>query len=419
MEAVLNITGGPVSGTIRAHGAKNSVLPILAATLLGKGVSIISNCPDLTDVHATLKILCHLGCKAEYDGGIVTVDSSSVTRSDIPESLMREMRSSVIFLGAILARTGQAEMSHPGGCELGTRPIDLHLSALQSLGAETFEVSGIIKCKAKRLYGNEIILSFPSVGATENIMLAACAADGVTIIKNAAREPEIEDLQSFLTAMGAKIDGAGTSTIRVSGSKEKLRGAAHRILPDRIETATYLCAAAMAGGKIRIEDVVPEHNAAVLSALSEAGCSITAESGAIELARYKPLRPMHPIRTMPYPGFPTDAQSPVMAVCTRAEGTTVFTENIFESRFRHVGELARMGADIRVEGRVAIVSGVGKLSGTRVKCTDLRGGAALMVAAMGAEGVTSITDLRHIDRGYERPEEVLEQLGIKAERIEM
>jgi len=415
--SVLNITGGPVSGTIRAHGAKNSVLPILAATLINKDVSIISNCPDLADVRSSIRILRHLGCKAEYSGCTVTVDSSDVTRADIPESLMREMRSSVIFLGAILARTGHANMSYPGGCELGTRPIDLHLNALKSMGAEFSEDGGNIECKASRLTGTEIILSFPSVGATENIMIAACAANGLTTIKNAAREPEIEDLQTFLRAMGADVSGAGTSTVYINGCMDKLHGANHRIMPDRIETATYLCAAAMAGGRIRIGDVVPEHNSAVLSALSETGCEITTERDVIELKRYKPLRPMRPIRTMPYPGFPTDAQSPIMAVCTRASGTTVFTENIFESRFRHVAELTRMGADIRVEGRVAVVCGVDRLYGARVKCEDLRGGAALVVAALGAEGVTTISHLTHIDRGYENLTEKLTSLGVNINRM--
>ncbi|MCL2081034.1 MAG: UDP-N-acetylglucosamine 1-carboxyvinyltransferase [Oscillospiraceae bacterium] len=413
---VLNITGGPVSGTIRAHGAKNSILPILAATLLNRDVSVITNCPDLADVRSSLKILRHLGCKAEYADGTVTVDSSGVTRADIPEALMREMRSSVIFLGAVLARTGRADMSRPGGCELGTRPIDLHLAALKSMGAELSENGSDISCRASRLTGTEIILSFPSVGATENIMIAACAADGVTTVKNAAREPEIEDLQAYLRAMGADVTGGGTSTVCINGCMDKLRGAEHRVMPDRIETATYLCAAAMAGGRVTVEDAVPEHNSAVLSALSEAGCEISARRGAISLKRYKPLRPVRPVRTMPYPGFPTDAQSPLMSVCTRAGGVTVFTENIFESRFRHVGELARMGADIRIEGRVAVVFGVNKLYGARVKCEDLRGGAALVVAALGTEGVTTISHLTHIDRGYANLTENLTALGVNITR---
>lgn len=416
--AVLNIAGSPLNGTIRAHGAKNSILPILAATLLNKDVSVITNCPDLADVHSSLRILRHLGCKAEFDNGVATIDSTNVSRVDIPDLLMREMRSSVIFLGAILARMGHAEMSHPGGCELGTRPIDLHLASLKNMGAELTEENGNINCKAEQLVGTEIILSLPSVGATENIMIAACAARGLTTIKNAAREPEIEDLQDFLCSMGAEIKGAGTSTIYINGSRSTLHGTTHRVISDRIETATYLCAAAMAGGKISIYDTVPEHNTSVLSVLSEAGCDISVENDTITLCRRKPLRPMHPIRTMAYPGFPTDAQSPVMAVCTRADGTTVFTENIFECRYRHVGELACMGADIRVEGRVAVVCGVNKLYGARVACTDLRGGAALVVAALGAEGITTISNLQHIDRGYEKLEETLTSLGADVKRTE-
>lgn len=415
---VLNVNGGkPLNGTVRVHGAKNSVLPILAATLLGKGVCVINNCPDLADVHSTLRILRHLGADAVYSNGVVTVDASFIKRVDIPETLMREMRSSVIFLGAILARTGEVEMSHPGGCELGPRPIDIHLAALRQLGAEISDDCGFVRCRAKKLVGNDITLSFPSVGATENAMIASCSCNGVTIIRNAAREPEIEDLQNFLRAIGADVSGAGSSTVTIKGGGE-LHGAVHRVIPDRIVTATYLSAAAIAGGKIRVEDTIPEHSSAVLSILAEAGCDILREPNALELSRYRPLRPMRPVRTMPYPGFPTDAQSPIMAVCTKAEGTTVFVENIFSSRFRHVGELARMGADIRVEGRVAIVCGVSKLFGARVECTDLRGGAALAVAAIGADGVTSISELQHIDRGYENLVRDFSYLGVDIKRVE-
>ncbi len=414
--SILNITGGrPLQGKLRIHGAKNSVLPILAATLLCKGTCVIHNCPDLMDVHSSLRILQHLGCKATFANSTVTIDATDVTMVTIPEKLMREMRSSVIFLGAILARMGEACMSYPGGCELGSRPIDLHLSALRQLGTEIQEENGNLLCKAHNLQGKEIILSFPSVGATENIMVAACACQGTTCIKNAAREPEIEDLQNFLCAMGAKVSGAGSSTIYIEGG-QSLHGASHNVIPDRIVTATYLAAVAAVGGQVRLESVVPEHISSILSILEEAGCEVTQESDAITLARYKPLLAVKPVRTMPYPGFPTDAQSPLMAMCAVAKGTTVFIENIFENRFRHVAELTRMGSDIRVEGRVAVVTGVEKLYGAPVSSTDLRGGAALVVAALAAEGTSAISELQHIDRGYENLELNLQSLGADIKR---
>ncbi len=409
--------GRPLYGSLKVHGAKNSVLPILAATILGGGPQRIHNCPHLSDVASTIRILRHMGCRVTQEGSVVEVDSREISQSDIPDHLMREMRSSVIFLGAILARTGEACISFPGGCELGPRPIDLHLSALRALGAEITEEGGNLICRASHMVGQEINLSLPSVGATENVMLAACGAQGVTRITNAAREPEIEDLQAFLLAMGARVDGAGTSTVTIEGGHE-LHASEHSIIPDRIVTATYLSAAALAGGEVTIEKACPAHLSTITAVLAEAGCDIKLGGDYITLVRKRPLKAMRPIRTMPYPGFPTDAQSPLMAVAARAEGTTVFVENIFENRFRHVGELARMGADIKVEGRVAVVCGVQRMYGARVNATDLRGGAALVVAALGAEGESRVAGLHYIDRGYESIERSLSQLGAEIKRID-
>ena len=414
--SVLVIDGGKrLSGSVSVHGAKNSVLPILAATILNKGRSVVKNCPSLKDVSSSINILRHLGCHVRREDDVVIVDSAPMNRFDIPDCLMREMRSSVVFLGAILGRCGEATMSYPGGCELGPRPIDLHLASLCELGAEILEERGNLICKAGKLTGREINLSIPSVGATENVMLAASAAEGETVISNAAREPEIVDLQNFLNAMGAKVSGAGSSSIAIEGVRA-LREAEHRIIPDRIVAATFLSAAAMAGGDVLVRDMIPTHISTVVATLVEAGCDVTVGADSVRIRRDRPLRAIRPIRTMAYPGFPTDAQAPVMAATTRAEGTTVFVENIFENRYRHVGELSRMGADIKVEGRVAVVCGVPKLYGAQLSSTDLRGGAAMIVAALGAEGVSLISGLSHIDRGYDGVEWRLTALGADIER---
>ena len=387
-------------GSVRVHGAKNSVLPILAATILVRGESVIGDCPTLRDVEYTKKILRGLGCLVEGGEGKLRVIADGMDSDAIPDSLMREMRSSVIFLGAILARTGRAEMSFPGGCELGPRPIDLHLAALRELGAEVTETGGKLICAADKLRGATVNLTFPSVGATENIMLAATAAEGTTRIHNPAREPEIVDLQNFLCAMGARVRGAGGSVIEIEGGVP-LRGTEYNVLPDRIVTATYLAAVAAAGGAVTVENARPCQLSAVMAVLREAGCEISEREDKIHIVREHGLKSVRPIRTMPYPGFPTDAQSIIMSAMAMAEGTTVFVENIFENRFRHAGELARMGADIRVEGKVAVVSGVTSLHGAQVESTDLRGGAGLVVAALGAEGQTVVTGLSHIERGYD------------------
>ena len=418
--SIYQVEGGrTLEGTAIVHGAKNSVLPILAAAVLCPGVSVVHNCPDLSDVRASIAILEHLGCKVERSGDTVTVDASGLTRNDVPDALMREMRSSVIFLGAILARTGAAELSMPGGCELGPRPIDLHLAAIRALGAEIREEGGALHCALPKcgLRGCQIDLSIPSVGATENAMLCACGAAGTTVINNAAREPEIVDLQGFLRALGADVRGAGTSTVTVTGGKT-LHGGEHTVMPDRIVAATLLSAVAAAGGEAEILGTDYRQLSTVTAILTEAGCRVRSGEQRISIRRDGPLQGVRPIRTAPYPGFPTDAQPPVMAALCRSRGTTVFVENMFESRYRHVDELCRMGARIRVEDRVAVVCGVERLHGAPLRAADLRGGAALVVAALGAEGVSHIEGLSHIDRGYHGLEETLWGLGARIRRLE-
>ena len=408
----LSIEGGaPLHGELTIQGSKNSVLPVLAATILARDVCRIENCPRLRDVDASVAILRHLGCCVRRDGTALEVDTAPMARCDIPDELMREMRSSIIFLGAILARQGEAVLSYPGGCELGPRPIDLHLAALRELGAEITERYGELRCKAKCLRGTDITLAIPSVGATENAILAACGAEGTSVIYNAAREPEIVDLQALLRSMGARVNGAGGSIITVEGGTA-LHGCTHRVIGDRIVCATYLCAAAAAGGEVRLTGVV----STVALSLAESGCEVRSEADAVSLRSTGALRSVRPVRTAPYPGFPTDAQPVLMAALLRSEGCTVFVENIFENRYRHVDELSRMGAEIRVAGRVAVVNGVRTLHSAAVKCTDLRGGAALVIAGLSAEGTTRVTELTHIDRGYDAIERDLAALGAQIRR---
>ena len=407
----ITIQGGRrLEGALTVQGAKNSVLPILAATILHPGRTVLRGCPRLSDVEASIRILRHLGCLAGWEGEELVVDTGPMSRGDIPDHLMREMRSSVIFLGAILARLGWAEMSYPGGCELGPRPIDLHLAALRQLGAELKEEGGRLLCGARRMTGREIALSLPSVGATENAILAACGAEGETILFNAAREPEIADLQDFLCAMGCKVRGAGSSTVCVMG-RQSTHDAVHTVMPDRIAAATYLSAVAAAGGQVELLGVDYRHLSTVTAALHAAGCQVTGGEGRISLRSDGALRSAGTVRTAPYPGFPTDAQAVVMAALLRSQGATVFVENIFENRYRHVDELRRMGADISVADRVAVVTGVPRLFGADVRATDLRGGAALLVAGLAARGTTRIGDIYHIQRGYADPVGDLRALG--------
>ena len=414
----LMIGGGrPLHGRIAVQCAKNSVLPVLAAALLAGDACRIAACPRLSDVETAAEILRHLGCTAQWDGGDLLVDTTHISRCDIPEELMRKMRSSVIFLGAILSRCGQAELSYPGGCELGPRPIDLHLTALRTLGAEINEIGGSLLCRANRLRGADIVLTLPSVGATENAILAACGAEGTTVIANAAREPEIADLQDFLQKLGVEIHGAGTSAITVQG-KGTLHGCTHRCIGDRIAASTYLCAAAAAGGQVTLTGIDYRHLATVTTALHQAGCRLQCDDDTITLESSGRLRAIAPVRTSPYPGFPTDAQPLLMAALLRSEGATMFVENMFESRYRHVPELLRMGAEIRLEGRVAVVCGVTDLHGAAVRSADLRGGAALVIAGLQAQGVTQIHNMHHIQRGYQDIAGDLAALGAEVSTAE-
>ena len=408
--------GRPLRGELRVQGAKNSALPILAAALLAPGQSVIRNCPDLSDVTAALEILRLLGCRTVREGDAVLIDASQLTGCGIPDRLMREMRSSVIFLGALLARLGRAELSYPGGCELGPRPIDLHLAALRGLGAEITEEQGRLTCtQGQGLAGRELCLSIPSVGATENAMLAACGAQGLTTIVGAAREPEIVDLQRFLNAMGARVSGAGSPMIAIQGGAP-LHPAEHTVMGDRIAAATYLCAVGAAGGELRLTGVDPADLAAVCCCLEEAGCRLHTDGEGLSIAASGRMRGIRTVRTAPYPGFPTDAQAPLMAALCKGTGCSVFVENIFESRYRHVDELCRMGAEIQVEGRVAVVYGVPRLHAAQVRSTDLRGGAALVVAALGAEGESIVTGIHHVERGYQDLPGDLRLLGASVRR---
>ncbi len=403
--------GNRIYGETKVQGSKNSVLPILAATVLVPGESVIANCPDISDVDATVKILRYLGCKVTREGHTIIVDSTGVDKYDIPDELMREMRSSVVFLGAIIGRMGKASLSTPGGCEIGLRPIDLHLDAIQRFGVNIREEFAKIDFEAiKPLEATRISLSFPSVGATENIILSACTAKGTTVLTNAAREPEITDLADFLNSCGARISGTGEGTVIIEGVK-RLHPVTYKVIPDRIVAGTYMTVAAMTHGKIHLTGVIPAHMGPVIPAFEEAGCDIAIRGSELTLTAPSTLRHIKTIRTMPYPGFPTDMQAQMMAMTTICYGTSVIIETIFESRYKHVSELLRFGAKIRVDGRMAVIEGTGKLTGASVIASDLRGGASLILAGLAANGTTTVDDVRYIARGYENLSGVLTQLG--------
>lgn len=416
--AMLLVEGGrKLSGEVKVQGSKNSTLPILAATILCADECVLHNCPNLSDVDASLRILRYLGCTAIRSENTLIIDTHDVNGCDIPHDLMREMRSSIIFLGAVIARCGRATLSFPGGCELGPRPIDLHLSALRQMGIDITEEHGELECVAKDgLKAAKIALAFPSVGATENIMLAAVTAAGTTIITNAAREPEIVDLADFLNSCGAHICGAGESTIIIDGVK-KLHGTQHSIIPDRIVASTLMSAAAITGSDIVLNGVIFNHLLSIIPVFEQSGCDISFKENNLSIHSPMRLKAAKLIRTMPYPGFPTDAQAPVMAMSAAAHGITVFVENIFESRYKHVDELCRLGANIKVEGKVAVVDGVRRLLSANVQAFDLRGAAALVVAALCAQGKTQISGINFLERGYEDFEIVLSKLGADIKKI--
>ena len=399
-------------GELEVQGAKNSTLPLLAGALLCRGQTVLHNCPELSDVDAAVKILEHLGCRCKREGHDLTIENG-VTCHEIPEELMRRMRSSIVFLGAIISRCGEARLCSPGGCELGPRPIDLHISSLKKLGVQVKESGGWLHCSAPGgINGAYVSLSFPSVGATENLILAAVCGSGTTIIANAAREPEISDLCEYLNRCGGRIYGAGESCIIIDGVKE-LYGAEHRLRPDRIAAVTYMAAAAVTGGNVTLRDVDNTHILPMLTPFEESGCRVRQLGGCLDILAPKRLSAVRHIRTMPYPGFPTDAQPVVMAMAAVGDGTSVFVENIFENRYRHAEGLSRMGARVKVEGKVAVVEGVPELTGATVEAMDLRGGAALIVAGLCAQGSTKVRGMEYVERGYEKIGEHLSELGAK------
>ena len=420
MEKLIINGGNRLEGRVKISGAKNAVLPIIAATLLGQEQpSLLDEVPALEDVHTISEVLMELGVKAQFDEekNTLLVDSSKIACCEAPYDLVRKMRASFLIMGPLLARCGQAKISLPGGCAIGTRPIDLHLKGFEALGAEIEIGHGFILAKADNgLKGARIYLDFPSVGATENIMMAACMAEGQTLIENPAQEPDIVDLANYLNVMGAKIRGAGTNAIKIEGVK-KLTGRNYTIIPDRIEAGTYMVAAAMTRGDVYIENAISEHLKPVIAKLKEAGVTIEEDVSGIRVSCDKQTKAVD-VKTMPYPGFPTDMQAQFMAMLAISEGTGLVTETVFENRFMHVDELKRMGANIKIDGRTSVVEGVDALTGCQVKATDLRAGAAMVLAGLVAEGETQIGYIHHIDRGYDNLVKKLCALGADIRRTE-
>ena len=416
MDRIRVVGGRPLEGTVRLSGAKNASLPELCAALLTDAPVVLANVPEVRDIRTMGRVLQALGASVEFRvGGTVEVRAAALESVEAPYDLVKTMRASVLVLGPLVAREGRARVSLPGGCAIGARPIDLHLSALQRMGAQIQVEHGYVEARAKRLCGAEIVFETVTVTGTENVMMAACLADGETVIRNAACEPEVSDLAELLVRMGATIAGAGTTTVRVVGT-DRLRGARHAVIPDRIEAGTYLAACAIAGGEIEIQRCVPAHLSAVLDKFRETGVRI--EEGPDNLRVRAPRQVLAAdVRTLPYPGFPTDMQAQYMALMTQASGASTISETIFENRFMHVAELQRMGAQVRVDGRIAVVRGPTPLSGARLMATDLRASASLVLAALAAKGETIVDRVYHLDRGYHRIDEKLRGLGADIERL--
>lgn len=412
--------GNRLVGAVKTSGAKNAVLPIIAASILGTTPSHLDEVPMLEDVHTISEVLKCLGLAVECspEKNVLDIDSTEITSYEAPYELVRTMRASFLVMGPLLARIGKARISMPGGCAIGARPIDIHLKGFEALGVKIEQGHGYIEASAPEgLKGTSIYFDFPSVGATENIMMAASLAEGTTILENAAEEPEIVDLANYLNKMGAKIRGAGTDTIRIEGV-DKLHGADYTIIPDRIEAGTYMIAAAMTGGDVVVENVLPEHQKPLIAKLREAGAVVEEDIDKVRVIGKNPLKAVS-IKTLPYPGFPTDMQAQMMAMMVIADGRSKVTETVFENRFMHVVELNRMGAQISTEGRSAVIDGPCKLTGCDVRATDLRAGAAMILAGLVAEGTTRIGDLHHIDRGYENIVAKLKNLGADIERVDV
>lgn len=406
--------GHKLMGEVNVSGSKNAALPIMAASILNKGITVIDNAPDIRDVKMMCSILERLGCSVTREENKIVIDAKDIKNSEIPEDLMREMRSSVIIAGALIGRLNECKFTYPGGCEIGSRPINLHLEAFKQLGVNLKEENGFIECDTEKLVGTEIVLDFPSVGATENIMLASALAEGVTYIRNVAREPEIKNLQDFLNSMGANIAGAGSNTIVVRGVKN-LHDTSFSVIPDRIEAGTYLCIAAITRGEIKLNHVNPEHISSIIHKLKQMNYKVGVSKDSIYLKVLRDALPIN-IKTMPYPGFPTDMQSQFVTLLSLANGTSIVVENIFENRFKYVNELIRMGAHITLEGKTAVIQGVKKLSPASVSAKELRGGAALIMAALSVEGTSQISQIEYVERGYEKIIEKLTNIGAKIQK---
>jgi len=409
--------GNKIEGRINVRGAKNSILPIMAATILNENRSIIHNVPNISDVNIMIKILESIGCKVDYEDDTLIIDSTNISSSEIDEEYVRQMRSSIIVMGAMIGRLDYTKISYPGGCAIGSRPIDFHLKAFKELGIKIEEENGYIKCFKDNLNGTIINLEFPSVGATENIILATVKANGITKIYNAAREPEIEDLANFLNSMGAKINGAGSSYIEIEGVN-KLNEVEYEVIPDRIAIGTYMIASAITGGTLEVDKVIQAHMEPICDKLRLAGCDIKYTKEGLIINAPKKIKAIDLVRTCPHPGFPTDMQAQIMTLMTLSDGISVFHETVFENRFMHCAELIRMGANIKyITENTCIVKGVGNLYSASVKSTDLRGGASLVLAALVAEGKTEVSDIYHVERGYENFENVLRSIGADISKL--